>query len=235
MTVSVFSVNWEQLRLDLLEKYQTQPYLTELLLELHYWPCLDFFAGYLAHDQVTIEAHEHYQKQSYRNRCYVLTANKIDCLTVPVLGQTNHQPIRDVQIDNSQPWRDRHWRCLQAAYGKAPFFEYYGPDVAAILQKEWTYLFDLNWEILTICRNWLRVKHPLSLTKWYEKQPGPGTFDARSLLNARKRADAYTFYRPEPYLQNFGPDFVPNLSLLDLMFCQGPDAKQYLKSDIHSL
>ncbi len=231
MTVSVFSVNWEQLRVDLLEKYQTSTDLSELLIELHYWPGLDFFSGLLAHDQTWIEAHEHYQKQSYRNRCYVLTANKTDCLTVPVQSLAPHQPIRDVQIDTSQHWQDRHWRCLQAAYGKAPFFDYYGPDVHAVLQKNWTYLFDLNWEILTICRKWLRTKLPVNLTESYEKLPAAGIFDARSRLNARKRTENYTFYQPSPYAQNFGPDFVPNLSLLDIMFCQGPEARHYLKSE----
>lgn len=231
MTVSVFYVNWEQLRIHLLEKYQNKYSPSGLLIELHYWPCLDYFAGLLAHETVRIEAQEQYQKQSYRNRCYVLTANKVDCLTVPVIGQTHHQPIRDVRIDNSQNWQDRHWRCLQAAYNKAPFFEYYSPDIAILLQKNWTFLFDLNWEVLTFCRKWLGLKQAICLTESYEKQPETGVFDARSQLNAKKPAQSPLFYQKKSYLQNFGPDFVPNLSILDLLFCQGPEAKHYLTSE----
>ena len=231
LTVSVFSVNWEQLRTHLLEKYQIEPSPAGLLIELHYWPCLDYCAGLVTHESIWIEAHEQYQKQSYRNRCYVLTANKVDCLTVPVIGQTHHQPIRDVRIDTGQHWRDRHWRCLQAAYNKAPFFEYYGPDVEALLQKSWTFLFDLNWEVLTICRKWLGLKQAIHLTDWYQKQPEIGIFDARSQLNAKKPSNTPVFCHPKAYSQNFGLDFVPNLSILDLLFCHGPEAKRYLISD----
>lgn len=227
----VFYVNWEQLRIHLLEKYQTKPALSELLIELQYWPCLDYCTGLAIHELIWIEAYEQYQKQSYRNRCYVLTANKVDCLTVPVVGQTHHQPIRDVRIDNSQHWQERHWRCLQAAYNKSPFFEYYGPEVGEILQKKWTFLFDLNWEVLTICRKWLGLKQPVYLTDWYYKQPETGVFDARSQLNAKNRIANHLFYRPKAYMQNFGPDFVPNLSILDLLFCQGPEARRYVMSE----
>lgn len=199
-----------------------------LLIELPFLPCLDFFAGMLTHDAVLIEAHEHYQKQSYRNRCYVLTANKVDCLTVPVAGQTNRQPIRDIRIDNTVNWQNRHWRCLESAYRKAPFFEYYAPEFEAVYRQSWSFLFDLSWEMLTICRQMLGLKIPISLTECYEKEPPSGVFDARSRMNSKNWADTQLFYRPVPYMQNFGPAFVPNLSILDLLFCAGPEAKSKL-------
>jgi hypothetical protein len=219
----------------LLEKYQPTPNPDEtrpdeLLIELHYLPCLDYITGLMQFGQVWIEANEHYQKQSYRNRCYVLTANKVDVLTVPVLRGTHHQPIREIRIDRSQAWQMHHWRCLKAAYGKAPFFEFYAPDFERVYQKDWTFLFDLNWELLTICLNQLRVKTPLHLTEWYEKGPVSGRYDARSVVNLRNDSETYVFYQSAPYAQNFGPDFVPNLSILDLLFCQGPAAKEYIQS-----
>ncbi|WP_080239842.1 WbqC family protein [Spirosoma rigui] len=201
----------------------------ELLIDLHYLPCLDYITGLLQFRQVWIEANEHYQKQSYRNRCYVLTANKVDVLTVPVLRGTHHQPIREIRIDQSQNWQQHHWRCLKAAYGKAPFFEYYALDIDRVYQKNWTFLFDLNWELLTICLNQLGVKTPLHLTEWYEKSSVPGRYDARSMVNLRNDPESYVFYQPVPYPQNFGPDFVPNLSILDLLFCQGPAARDYIQ------
>ena len=218
----------------LLEKYQPTPNPDRLLpggllIELHYLPCLDYITGLMQFGQVWIEANEHYQKQSYRNRCYVLTANKVDVLTVPVLRGTHHQPIRDVRIDESQSWPMHHWRCLKAAYGKAPFFEYYAPDFERVYQKKWIFLFDLNWELLTICLKLLGVKKPLHLTEWYERGSVSGRFDARSLVNLRNDSESYVFYQSVLYTQNFGPDFVPNLSILDLLFCQGPDAKAYLQ------
>lgn len=227
----VFSVYWWLIWAELLEKYQNtfvaEPFF-ELLIELHYLPCAAYFAGLLAFDRIRIEAAEHYQKQSYRNRCYVLTANKVDCLTVPVVGGTHKQPIRELKIDYQQAWQDRHWRCLRAAYSKAPFFEYIAPEFELVIRKHWTFLFDLNQELLTLCLKWLQVKTPVYLTEWYDKTVTPGVFDARSLLNAKNREDTYSFFTPVPYPQNFGVEFVPNLSIIDLLCCQGPAAKQYL-------
>lgn len=214
-----------------MEKYQ-QPKQTELIIDLHYLPNLDFITGFLKFDRVWLEAHEHYQKQSYRNRCYIVTAHKVDALAVPVQQGTHHHPIREVRIDNSQPWAVRHWRSLQAAYGKAPFFEYYAPELEPVYQKEWEFLFDLNKELLTICLKLLSIRTPVNLTDCYVKSPEVGVFDARSALNSRNRQGSPLFYSPVPYQQNFGPDFVPNVSVIDLLFCQGPAARDVLTAGL---
>jgi hypothetical protein len=228
LVVLIFCLTCERIRLLLLEKYQPQPDPTELLVELHYLPCLDYVSGLLQFQRVRLEAHEHYQKQSYRNRCYVLTANKVDALTVPVQQGTHHHPIRDVQVDNGQFWQKHHWRSLQAAYSKAPFFEYYAPEFERIYQKNWTFLFDLNSELLTICLKLLGITNTVNLTNCYEKPSVVSLFDARSMINPRNRSESYVFYKPMPYQQNFGFDFVPNLSIIDLLFCQGPLATEFL-------
>lgn len=211
-----------------MEKYPVQPDFGELLIDLHYLPCLDYMTVLVQTGRVQIEAHEQYQKQSYRNRCYVLTANRVDALAVPVQHGTRHQPIRDLRIDNGQPWQNHHWRTIQAGYGKAPFFEYYAPDFESVLRKNQSFLFDLNLELLTLCLKLLGVGTPINLTECYEKTPPPGLFDVRSRINPRNGPGMHLFYHPEPYMQNFGQNFVPNLSIIDLLFCQGPDAGQYL-------
>ncbi len=92
-----------------------------VLIELHYLPCIAYFA-YLAHaESVVIEAHEHYVKQSYRNRCQILTASKVVSLSVPVQKGNRTQLIRDLKIDYSQSWLKDHWRTIASAYGKAPY------------------------------------------------------------------------------------------------------------------
>ncbi|GAB3996541.1 WbqC family protein [Spirosoma daeguense] len=216
--------------MPLLEKYQLQSQSIGLLIELHYLPSIDYISGLMQFEHVQIEAEEHYQKQSYRNRCYVLTANKVDALAVPVQQGTHHQPIRNLRVDNGQPWQQQHWRCLRAAYGKAPFFDYYAPELEPVYQKKWTFLFDINYELLTICLKQLRVKVPFSLTNCYEKEVETGVFDARSRLNPRQRTESYVFHQSVAYQQNFGVDFVPNLSIIDLIFCQGPAALDVLKA-----
>lgn len=189
-----------------------------LLIDLHYLPCVDVMRGMAQARDVQLEAHENYHKQSYRNRCYVLTANGVECLTVPVLNGTHKQRTRDVPIDYSQKWIDRHLRCLQSAYAKAPYFEYVMPEVEAILNQRLPLLFDLNWTLLTFCRKWVRISTPISLTEWYEKEPPIGIFDARSKVIPAKRCEMGLFGLPRPYMQNFGTVFEPNLSILDALF-----------------
>lgn len=232
MEVLNFCFTCRQIPLPVLEKYQSTIHPTELLIDLHYLPCIDYVSGLLRTKRVRLEANEQYQKQSYRNRCYVLTANKVDVLTVPVLRGTHHQPIRDLRIDNEQAWAVHHWRCLRAAYGKAPFFEFYAPEFEAVYQKRWLFLFELNYELLTICLRLLGIQTPVDLTDWYEKRPPVGLFDARSRINPRNGSESYVFCQPVAYPQNFGLDFVPNLSNIDLLFCQGPAALGVLKAGL---
>ena len=84
------------------------------------------------------------------------------------------------------------------------------PEFEPVIRKPWTFLFDLNLTLLTLCLNWLQCKTPVSLTEWYEPKADSGLFDARSRVNAQNRTDGYRFYRPVPYPQNFGVEFVPN-------------------------
>ncbi|WP_460963822.1 WbqC family protein [Spirosoma litoris] len=215
-----------------MEQHSLGSHPTSLLIELHYLPCLDYMSGLMRFGGVQIEAYEHYQKQSFRNRCYVLTSNKVDALTVPVQQGTHHQPIRELRVANDQNWQIHHWRCLKAAYGKAPFFEYYAPYLEPVYQKKWTFLFDLNVELLTICLKLLQWRIPLNLTEWYEKTGPIGLFDARSKLNPGNSPETYVFHQPVVYPQNFGVDFVPNLSIVDLLFCQGPSSSDVLKAGL---
>jgi hypothetical protein len=189
-----------------------------LLIDLHYLPCADVMRGMAQAKAVHIEAHENYHKQSYRNRCYVLTANGPELLTVPVLNGTRKQRTCDVQIDYSQNWISKQVRCLQSAYAKAPYFEYVMPEITSILAQRPPLLFELNWMLLTFCRKWVRISTPISLTEWYVPEPPTGVFDARSQIVPAKRRETGLFGPAEPYLQNFGTEFEPNLSILDAMF-----------------
>jgi WbqC-like protein family len=202
--------------------------LDTLLIDLHYLPCLDYMSGLLAHGRVTLEAQEHYQKQSYRNRCYVRSAHAVERLTVPVLDGTHKQLIRDVQIDYSRDWAGQHWRCWQSAYGKAPFFEFYGPELQPIYARKPRFLFDLNLDLLTKCLSLLGARVNLSLTETYQTTPDTGILDARNRVGGPNQAGESFFGPTLAYSQNFGYDFVPNLSILDLLFCAGPTAIGHL-------
>ena len=206
--------------------------MSNVLTELHYLPNVAFFTTCLPHHEIWLEAHEHYQKQSYRNRCHILTANGVNALVVPVKHSGGKQLVRDVQIEYGQNWVNQHWRTLVAAYGKAPYFEYFADYFSSIFQKKHLFLFDLNLELLTICLKILQINPTIRLTDCYEASPQNGQFDARTLFHPKK-VDLYNLLNvPQVYQQNFGNTFEANLSIIDLLMCQGPQAKHFLKTPI---
>jgi hypothetical protein len=221
-------IDWFFTLLDLNKK--TCAVSDTLLIDLHYLPCLDYVCGLLQHDRVLLEAQEHYQKQSYRNRCYVRSAHAVERLTVPVLAGTHKQPIRDVRIDYDPNWVAQHRRCWQSAYGKAPFYEFYAPELWPVYARKPRFLFDLNLELLTKCLSLLGERVNLSLTETYQTGLQAGVLDARGRVSGPNRGED-GFFGPLPaYDQNFGEDFASNLSIVDLLFCVGPSAVGQLKA-----
>ncbi len=198
--------------------------ISEVLVELQFLPCLEYFVCILQHEKINLEACENLPRRSPRNRCRVLTANKVDTLTVPLMESRRASPIRDVKIDYGQPWGRRHWGCLQSAYGKSPYFEYYAADFQDIYQKSPIFLFDFNLELLTLCLRFLGWEKEVAYTLSYQTDVEKTVFDARSLINSRKSQETGLFYQSVPYYQTFGNDFVPNLSIIDLLFNKGPES-----------
>lgn len=197
-----------------------------MTVDLHYLPSLEYFCAILKSDEVVIEAHENFEKQSYRNRCKIQTTNKIDTLTIPVQNGNKKIIIRDLKIDNSQDWTRRHWGAIHSAYGKSPFFEFYSDYFKKIFDKKPDFLFDLNYEILTICLKLLRLEKKIIFTENYQKNVEN---DLRGLMHPKRDFTLNNLYQPLTYRQNFGNDFEPNLSILDLLFCQGNQSLSVLK------
>ena len=113
---------------------------------------------------------------------------------------------------------------------KVLFFEYYSDALHDTLYKEHRFLFDLNLELLTICRKWLKLPNAVTETMAYEKVPAEGTVDLRNLVNAKKPAGYEKYFQPVPYQQVFGHTFAENMSIIDLIFCEGPNARQVITS-----
>jgi hypothetical protein len=145
-------------------------------------------------------------------------------LIVPLTGKTGKVPVGEVKVDYTQKWLNNHWRTIQSAYGKAPFFEYYSDDLHNVLFKKIEHLHDLNLELLTLCLKWMKCNIPLRETERYEKEPYGQVTDLRSALNPRNPEGVAHYYQPAVYYQVFGNKFVENLSLIDLIFCKGPGA-----------
>jgi hypothetical protein len=194
------------------------------LIELHYLPCIAYFSALTQLRTVKLERCEHYVKQTYRSRCQVLSAQGPLRLIVPLTFKHRNVYITDIRVDHSQKWVNNHWRTIRSAYGKAPFFEHYGEDLEKILYSRKTFLYDLNLELLSMCLSWLGLSVVLEETLAYEKEPAPDVLDLRSAIGAKNPQKVQYFYKPVSYQQVFGSTFADNLSLIDLVFCTGPDA-----------
>ncbi|MFN7703631.1 MAG: WbqC family protein [Chryseotalea sp.] len=202
-----------------------------IVIEAHYLPGIAYFKSLANAELILIEKKEYFVKQSYRSRCHINTEHGRDVLLLPVTNKTGKTLIESVRIDYNQKWLNNHWRTIQSAYAKAPFFEFYADDLHTILFKKNEFLFDLNVELLTMCLKWLRISAKLEETSQYEMYYGENIIDCRNVFTPKNQPLEESFYPKAIYTQVFGNNFVKPLSLLDLIFCQGPQAKAYLQAE----
>ncbi|MER2996377.1 WbqC family protein [Pontibacter populi] len=198
-----------------------------LLTELMYNPPVTYFRQLLHSDGLLLEQHENYVKQSYRNRCHVLTAQGVVPLSIPILkgNSKNKTIITEIEIDYSQKWYNVHWRTIQAAYGRAPYFEFYGDYIQQVYARQPKYLFQLNVELLKLYLKLLKINKPLFFTDAYQSETPANVLDLRNRIHPKIIPDNL---HVKPYTQVFGKQFVPELSIIDLLFTQGPASLTYL-------
>jgi hypothetical protein len=199
-----------------------------LLIDLHYLPSLEYFTVLRQFQLVELEYHEHYVKQSYRNRCFINTAQGVQMLVVPVTDKSGKTLVKAVRVEDSVRWKNIHWRTIESAYRKAPYYEHYADDLKKILYQPHKFLFDLNFALLSFCLKSIRHKPDLAVSAFYQQTVVAGYTDVRSAIQAKIPYSSRKYYRPVPYYQIFGNQFVSNLSLVDLLFCAAPEAGSIL-------
>ncbi|MGY6520714.1 MAG: WbqC family protein [Mongoliitalea sp.] len=200
---------------------------TTALIDLSYLPRLEFFAAIVDQQNLLLDEEAMYQKQSIFNRTNILLANKVELLSIPVYGARKKQRYRDVKIDYNQKWLQVHLRGIRSAYGKAPFFEYFFPELEGEFMKKPAFLWDLNESLLTLCLKLSRINIPIENKSVHIDNQD--ILDLRELTRERAEFTERKYYQPHPYPQLFGADFVPNLSIIDLLFCEGPSVKKILE------
>lgn len=205
---------------------------TQAVIELHYLPSIPYIASWIHFDEVIIESKESYIKQSFRNRCQIRTANKVDDLIVPIKKGNSNIPIQEIRIDQNQSWIKNHWGAIKSAYGNAPFFEHYYQDIERILFNKPRFLFDLNIEILELLLNMIGLNKKIIFTQKFQKIYPSGIQDLRSIIHPKRGKNDLYFYTAQEYPQVFGNQFVKDLSVIDLIFCEGPNAINVLKRSI---
>jgi len=201
----------------------------KVLIESQYLPSISYFSLLAHSSEVWIESNENFEKQSYRNRCEILGSNKIQRLTIPVNSANSGLPIRKMSINYREDWTKNHWRAIQSAYGKAPFFDHYAGFIKSSLETKTSSLFELNQQLLTLCLKLAGIKLKLNFTEKFEKEVSDDILDMRSKIHPKKEVNTLTWFQPKSYYQVFGKDFVPNLSILDLLFCMGPESLMVIK------
>ncbi len=184
-------------------------------------------------ENVQVEAHENFQKQSYRNRCEILSANGTLSLSIPLIKDKKLKTlIRDIKIDYATDWQKQHFKSIESAYNSSPFYEYIIDDFLFVFEKKEKYLFDLNLEILEQLKNYLQIESKAILSLDYIQNP---QLDYRSSIHPKvKMQKEDTLFVKNKYYQTFNEKFkfIPNLSVLDLLFNEGPQAVSILKKSI---
>ena len=187
-----------------------------------YFPSISYLKELYGCESPLIELFENFPKQTIRNRCEILTSNDILTLSIPVIHNSNgKQQTKDVRIDYSKNWQIDHWRAIQSAYASAPYFEDYFEDVKLIILEKSNFLIEKNERILDYIESILEKKSNVPFTEKFENKLA----NQKNLFLERES-------RQKSYQQvfSYGKPFVSNLSILDLIFNEGPFCRNWILS-----
>jgi len=205
-----------------------------ILLSTATFAPVQFYTKLLMYKTIYIEQYENFIKQTYRNRYTILGANgPIDMIVPVVKGRGPKIMIKDLQISYDTDWQRNHWRTIFSAYGSSPYFEFYADDLMLYFERKFKFLLDYNLAIHeTICQLF-ELENKIILTEDFEKVPEL-TVNYRERISPKEKTPPDPHFQPVPYTQVF-PDklgFTPNLSILDLLFNEGPNSYSILEAGV---
>lgn len=204
-----------------------------LRTDLQYISSIIWYKISINFSNLEFEQYEQWQKTSFRNRCHILGANGIITLSVPISGGRNVKALtKEIRIDNRQNWQSIHWRSIVSAYNRSPWFEYYRPELEMKFSKPYAFLWDWNLEWFYWVSSKMGWNPKISFSSHYS-----GADEIENIHDIRGRITP-------KYIQNLrweGPEysqvfqdrmgFIPNLSIIDLLFAEGKNTLNFLKQD----
>ncbi len=203
----------------------------QVLLSTAYLAPIQYYSKFLLYDEIYIEVHENYPKQTYRNRCRIYGANGGLSLSIPVKKLDVKVKTKDILIDYDTNWRKLHWKSIESAYRSSPFFEYYQDDFMPFYEKKYKYLIDLNTDLQLMILEHLDYAVKINKTEEYKTGYEIGVDDLRDKIHPKLNINDDRF-KIKSYTQVFKQKlgFIPNLSIIDLLFNEGPNTLEILKS-----
>lgn len=202
--------------------------MKEIYLTSYYLAPVQYYTKLLSDKIIYIESESNYIKQTYRNRCTIAGANGILVLSVPVIKPESIKArIKDIRISDHGNWRHQHWNSIESAYNSTPFFEYYRDDIQPFYEKRHEFLFDFNERLREIICSLLDIEPQIRYTSEYHTNYNPDTsLDLRETIHSKKDVISDPDFKPYSYYQVFLSKygFLPNLSIIDLLFNMGPES-----------
>ncbi|MBT7620646.1 MAG: hypothetical protein HN594_06165 [Flavobacteriales bacterium] len=194
----------------------------ECLLPISYLGPVAYYSAILQSEEIFIETKEHFIKQSFRNRCTIMGANGSQTLTIPKERKSSDKTlISDINISNQDNWQKSHWQSIVSAYNSSPFFEYYKDELFPFYNTKHSTLFDFNLKLSKTILELMQVEKKLNFTSKFQKECNG--LDFRSSKFILKNQEEYQQVFCEKY------SFIPNLSILDVLFNLGPETTSYLE------
>lgn len=193
---------------------------------------IQYYSKLIHYPSIYLEAHCNYVKQTYRTRCNIAGANGLLPLSIPIdKGNQIKCPTKDILICYASDWQRQHWKSIESAYRTSPFFEYYADDFLPFYTKQWKYLFDFNAEIQQLVLSLLNLDVAIKQTETYKTNFSDNELDWREAIHPKKTA-IDTHFCSVPYYQVFQQKygFIPNLSIIDLLFNMGNEARIILRN-----
>ena len=206
--------------------------MEQAVLPLTYLAPIEYYAIMAGCSHVLIEQYDSYHKQTYRNRCRILGANGPQDLIIPVVKNSGVKTlVKDVEIDYSTRWQANHWRSFFAAYNSSPFFEYYTDEFRPFYEKKWHFLLDYNMQLLDLICELTGIENNVELTtdflsEYNEIPDYRFSITPKNKEFAENQNSQFNSYH-QTFSEKFG--FVPNLSIVDLLFNEGPGSEAIIK------